>query len=87
MERRVELCCENNRWYDIRRWMIAEDIPEMTGECMGMNAQGRTRNEFHKRTATPGQTRVWKKQYYWFPVYIDEYEKNPNLVEGPFWVD
>ncbi|MBQ8047350.1 MAG: RagB/SusD family nutrient uptake outer membrane protein [Prevotella sp.] len=87
MERRVELSCENNRWYDIRRWMIAEDIPEMTGDCMGMNSQGRTRNEFHHRTATPGQTRVWKKQYYWFPIYIDEYEKNPNLVEGPFWVD
>lgn len=88
MERRVELCCEGNRWYDIRRWMIAEDIPEMNGPCMGMNAQaGRTRNEFHKRTALTAQTRVWKKQYYWFPVYIDEYEKNPNLVEGPFWVD
>ncbi len=87
MERRVELCCENNRWYDIRRWMIAEDIPEMNGPCMGMNAQGRTRNTFHQRTATPDQDRVWKKQYYWFPIYIDEYEKNPNLVEGPFWVD
>ena len=30
LERRVELCCENNRWYDIRRLMLAESIPEMT---------------------------------------------------------
>ena len=25
-ERAVELLCENHRWFDIRRWMIAEDL-------------------------------------------------------------
>ena len=84
MERRVELCCENNRWYDIRRWKIAEEIPEMTGDCYGMNAQGANQATFFQRT--PFMKRVWKRQYYWMPIYIDEYEKNPNLREAPFWV-
>lgn len=84
-ERRVELCFENNRWYDIRRWKEAENLPEMCGDDYGMNNQGKTVEEFHKRTVY--QTRVWKKQYYWMPVYIDEYEKNPNLVQSPFWID
>ena len=83
-ERRVELCCENNRWYDIRRWKDAENLPEMCGDDWGMNFQGRTQQEFFKRTVY--QTRVWKRQYYWMPIYIDEYEKNPNLREAPFWV-
>ena len=84
MERRVELCCENNRWYDIRRYMLAESIPEMTGDDYGMDAQGANAANFYKRAKF--QTRVWKKCYYWMPIYINEYEKNPNLVEAPFWV-
>ena len=83
-ERRVELCCENNRWFDIRRWKDAENLPEMCGDDYGMNFQGRNQAEFFKRTVY--QTRVWKRQYYWMPIYIDEYEKNPNLREAPFWV-
>ena len=83
-ERRVELCCENNRWYDIRRWKDAENLPEMCGDDWGMNFQGRNQSEFFVRTVF--QTRVWKRQYYWMPIYIDEYEKNPNLREAPFWV-
>jgi len=84
-ERRVELCLENNRWYDIRRWKEAENLPEMTGDDWGMNSEGKTPEEFFKRTVY--QTRIWKKCYYWMPIYIDEYEKNPNLVQAPFWVD
>ena len=84
-ERRDELCCENNRWYDIRRWMEAENLPEMCGDDYGMNFQGSTPEEFFKRTVF--QTRIWKRQYYWMPIYIDEYEKNPNLREAPFWLN
>ena len=85
-ERRVELCFEDNRWYDIRRWKEAENLPEdnrVSG--YGMNALGNSEDTFYKRTVF--QHRIWKRQYYWMPVYIDEYEKNPNLVQGPFWGD
>lgn len=84
-ERRVELCLENNRWYDLRRWKEAESTPEMTGDDYGMNSEGKNADEFFRRTVF--QTRVWKKCYYWMPIYIDEYEKNPNLVQAPFWLE
>ena len=83
MERRVELCCENNRWFDIRRWKIAEDIPELNGDCYGMNAQGSNKSEFFKRTKF--MTRVWKKAYYWMPIFHTEADKNPKLHQPPFW--
>lgn len=85
MERRVELCCEGNRWYDIRRWKIAEELPEMTGACYGINCseQIKKKNDLYK--IVKFDERIWKRQYYWIPIYIDEYEKNPNLVEGPYW--
>lgn len=84
-ERRVELCFENNRWYDIRRWKEAENLPEVCGDDYGMNNQATNIDDFHERTVY--QKRVWKKQYYWMPIYIDEYEKNHNLVQSAFWVD
>lgn len=83
MERRVELCCEGSRWMDIRRWRIVEKLPEMCGDDYGMNYGGDNANNFYKRTIF--QTRVWKKAMYWFPVYIDEINKNPKLVQPPFW--
>ena len=50
-----------------------------------MNFQGSTPEEFFKRTVF--QTRIWKRQYYWMPIFIKEYEKNPNLTEAPFWLN
>lgn len=38
-ERRVELCLENNRWYDLRRWKDVENTPEMIGDDYGMNSE------------------------------------------------
>ena len=83
MERRVELCAEGTRWDDIRRWKIAEDLPEVTGDCYGMNKSGATDGEFYKLTVF--QSRVWDKKYYWFPIYISTMDKNPNLRQSPFW--
>ena len=37
-ERAVELCFEDHRWYDIRRWMIAEDLFKGEYPIMGVKA-------------------------------------------------
>ena len=57
----------------------------MCGDDYGMKSLGKNVNDFHKRTVY--QPRIWKRQYYGFPIYVDEYEKNPHLVEAPFWLD
>ena len=80
-ERRVELNCEGLRYDDLRRWKEAETV--LNGKFYGMNAYGRTADTFYKRTAY--QTRVYKKAFYWFPVHQNEIDKNPKLVQAPYW--
>lgn len=80
-ERRVELNCEGLRYDDLRRWKEAETV--LNGKFYGMNAYGKTADTFYKRTAY--QTRVYKKAFYWFPVHQNEMDKNPKLVQAPYW--
>lgn len=81
MERRVELCTEGIRYDDLRRWKLAETV--LNGPFYGMNYDGTNANDFYKRTAY--QTRVYRKAFYWFPIFLAEIEKNPNLIQAPFW--
>jgi starch-binding outer membrane protein, SusD/RagB family len=87
-ERRVELNCEGIRYSDIRRWKIGEQV--LNGDFKGMNFFGRDKsddinnpNAFYKRTVY--QKRSFTKKNYWFPVPQSEIDKNPNLVQNPFW--
>lgn len=85
MERRVELAAEGIRAFDVRRWKIAEEIPEMNGPLMGLNWNSDQTETFFKRTSNLDQARIWKKAYYWIPISVDEIDKNPNLVQAPYW--
>lgn len=82
-ERRVELCCEGLRYDDLRRWKEAETV--LNGPFYGMDFNGKDAAGFYKRTVY--QTRVYKKAYYWFPIHQNEMDKNPNLVQSPYWND
>ena len=82
-ERMVELNFEGNRYFDTRRYCLAEK--ENAGEFYGMNVQ-KTRNEeteFYKRTVF--ETRVFKKSFYLFPIPKEELSNNTNLVQNPYW--
>ena len=81
MERRVELCTEGIRYDDLRRWKLAETV--LNGPFYGMNFNGKNATEFYQRTAY--QNRTYRKSFYWFPIYLAEIEKNPNLIQAPFW--
>lgn len=87
-ERNVELCCEGLRYDDLRRWKSA--MQELNGAFYGMNFNGtdysdETSSETAFFVRTPYQTRVYKKEYYWFPVHQNEIDKNSKLVQAPFW--
>lgn len=82
MERRVELCCEGIRYDDLRRWKEAETV--LNGDFYGMNFKGNSNTTFYKRT-TYQSPRVFRKSFYWFPIYQTEIDKNSNLVQGPYW--
>lgn len=82
-ERFVELNYEGNRYFDTRRYCIAEQ--ENAGEFYGMD-MSKTVNqesEFYKRKSF--ETRVFKKAFYLFPIPKDELSNNTNLVQNPYW--
>ena len=89
-ERRVELCGEGVRYDDLRRWKEAEKT--LNGDFYGMNFSGTTRSDnpgnpesFFVRTQY--QKRVYHKKYYFFPIFQTEIDKNPKLVQSPYWTE
>lgn len=83
-ERRIELAFEHLRYFDTRRWKIAEQTDG--GPFYGMNVEAGTSNtdpNFFKRTRF--ETRVFRKSFYFFPIPQTEVQRNPNLVQNPGW--
>ncbi|WP_245541995.1 RagB/SusD family nutrient uptake outer membrane protein [Proteiniphilum acetatigenes] len=83
-ERRIELTIEHLRYFDTRRWKIAEETDG--GLFWGMNVESGTSNTdpaFFQRTIF--ETRVFRKNFYLFPIPQSEVEKNQNLAQNPGW--
>lgn len=88
-ERRVELCCEDGiRYFDLRRWKKAEEV--LNQPMYGMNFSGTELSDdpdnpkaFFVRTQYIN--RVYERKFYWYPIYQEEIDKDPTLVQAPFW--
>jgi starch-binding outer membrane protein, SusD/RagB family len=83
-ERRVELAFENFRAWDTRRWKIAEQTDG--APLMGMNVDaGKNLKDvaFYQRTIE--EKRVFKKNYYLWPVPQSEIVRNRACVQNPGW--
>lgn len=88
-ERRVELCCEDGiRYFDLRRWKKAEDVLDQP--MYGMNFSGtklsddpNDQDAYFKRTQY--LVRKYERKYYWWPVHQTEVDKDPAIVQAPFW--
>lgn len=79
-ERQVELCFENVRYFDTRRWKIAEQTDN--GPAMGLNIDG-TLPDFYNQK--PFETRVFNKRHYFFPIPEQDINNNPQLVQNTGW--
>ncbi|TCK80857.1 RagB/SusD family nutrient uptake outer membrane protein [Albibacterium bauzanense] len=85
-ERRVELAFEGHRYWDLRRWRIAEDY-------LSRNQSGiryildYTSREFlvEKRLNVDGAVKppIFESQHYYLPITLARTANNPNLVENP----
>ncbi len=83
-ERRVELALESLRYFDTRRWKIAEQTDG--GNFYGMNVDAGTKLTdlvFYQRTVF--ERRVFLKSYYLFPIPQSEMDRDRNLVQNPGW--
>lgn len=80
-ERRVELAFENLRYFDTRRWKVAEQTDG--GPFYGMDVNANNTTDFSKRTVF--ETRVFLKRNYLWNILQNELNKNKNLVQNPGW--
>ena len=80
-ERRVELAFENHRYFDTRRWKIAEQTDG--GPFYGMDVNANNSTDFSKRVVF--ETRVFQKKNYLWNIVQSELNKDPLLVENPGW--
>lgn len=78
-ERRVELCFESHRIYDVRRWKIASVTENKP--LMGVSVT-KTGNTFTYQSKLV-RTRVFREEYYLWPISRSEMNKNPLLVNNP----
>lgn len=95
-ERRIELCFEAQRFFDLRRWKEAEDVLGQPIHGIKITPTG-----FTSRGIPTGYTyevekvedRVWMQKYYWYPIPYSELVKyagkgpdgtNP-MKQNPGW--
>lgn len=81
-ERMIELAFEGQRYYDIRRWKLADKYfnKAVTGWSVNESAP----NKFY--TPIPvGQRSFITPRDYLFPIKMDELQVNSNLVQNPGW--
>ncbi|PUZ20741.1 Starch-binding associating with outer membrane [Chitinophaga costaii] len=79
-ERRVELAFENNRFFDVRRWKIAEQTEN--GPIYGLNINADL-PDFLNRVAF--ENRVFNKRHYLFPIPSNDINNDKQLVQNPGW--
>lgn len=80
-ERRVEFAIEGHRFFDVRRWKIADktDNKMMNGMEIRLNGDKKTYKEFGVRP------HVFREAMYLFPIPDKEVSKSPDLIQNPYY--
>ncbi|RBL89072.1 RagB/SusD family nutrient uptake outer membrane protein [Chitinophaga flava] len=82
-ERRIELSFENHRFWDVRRWKIAENTEKTIWgmrPVADVSAPGGYRYERFKV-----EDRLWRNAMYVIPITTDETLRNPQLKQNEGW--
>ncbi len=86
LERQIELCFEGQRYFDVRRWKVADQPAyHQGGTFYGMNmdkGSSLTDMSFYQRTPALRRSDWQRKNYFW-PVPQSEVDRNKKLVQFP----
>ena len=80
-ERLNELAFEGERFWDLRRWKLAEEY--VNRPIRGLNVYGQTNADFYQEV-TIFQPKFEKKDYF-FPVRTNALLYNRNILQSPYW--
>ncbi|UCS94034.1 RagB/SusD family nutrient uptake outer membrane protein [Echinicola marina] len=86
-ERRIELCFEDHRLFDIRRWKIAH-LPEYRDIWRMFISKVPTSEEYptgFKYTKELLKTRVFEEKHYLFVIKLDDANIGANFNQNPGW--
>lgn len=81
-ERRIEMAFEQSRYFDVRRWLIGDQVYN--------NAKGIVISEFSDGSVLyevreVGQPRGWNDKTNLLPILQDEMNRNPTLIQNPLY--
>jgi hypothetical protein len=77
-ERRIELAFEEHRFYDVRRWKIAEETENKAAEGITVTKTGNTFT-YTRKIALEG--RSFAAKHYWLPIPRAEIQASNNQLE------
>jgi hypothetical protein len=82
-ERDIELAFEDHRFWDIRRWLIAENDGVMQGDMIGLTITKLSPTTY-SYLPTKFETRTFYKKMYLHPFDQTEVLKG-SLIQNPGW--
>ena len=80
-ERMIELYLENQNFWDMRRWLLAEDYFNV--KAQGMNINASTLQEFATLTEVDFERKFTSPTNYLLPIPNSDLNTNENLVNNP----
>ena len=80
-ERRIELAFEEHRYWDIRRWRLAEQVYAQPIQGMYIT-KSQTSTTYVPQSVLNVQ---WDNKRYFYPIPYSEVIKNKNMVQNPNW--
>ena len=86
-ERQIELATEGQRYFDVRRWMIAdkEGDGNQNGNAHGMNIRGELNEPEKFNQVVEASPIVFNRKMYLYPIPDSEIRKTKKIVQNPLW--
>jgi hypothetical protein len=81
-ERQLEMFAEGDRWYMMRKWMIADEVIEDVYHMKIYHYADGSKKWFYD-TSQSVDDRQWKDAFYWLPISRTEMNKAPQLQQNP----
>jgi hypothetical protein len=86
-ERKIELAFEDQRYFDVRRWMIAAGA-YTNAEGVGIRYQVDVNGNIISGptySIINAQSRAWNPRFYFLPIKLDEMNRNNKLIQNPLY--